>query len=67
MAEAGKQVAAAFAVVAGGETVETEAIDQQVRNFACRRFPADVAVQLHIDDRNFVTGECAGVLASFTQ
>jgi len=65
--EAGEQVAALLGVAARGKAVETEAVDQQVRNFSQQRFFLDVTVEFLVDDRDFITSEGAGVLAGFAQ
>ena len=54
MTKAGEQVAALFAVAPWRETVEAEAIDQQVRDLASCRLTADVAIEFFIDDWNFI-------------
>jgi hypothetical protein len=49
------------------EAVEAEAVDQQVREAAIRCLAGDVAVELGIDDLDFVPGQRSGIATGGAQ
>ena len=67
MAETRQQVAAFLAVVTRGKAVETKTVDQQVRDVAGLCLAPDVAIELFIDDWNFIAGECAGIFIGLSE